>query len=490
MMKKSKKILACLLLLITVLVPTQIASAEPSNYTYNYDFYGVEYESPDAYTPEAQLYGSSLGIGDFKNPLGLFVKDDHVFIVDSGNNRIVEVDNNFNKVQVIDKITVDGKESTLNNPKDIFVTKNNDMYICDTDNNRILYVDKNLKVIRVYTKPDDPTIKKDQAFLPSKCVADAAGRLYVIATNINKGFMVFDKRGVFTGYKGAIKVKVSLYEVMEKRLMTKAQRERMESFVPTEYSNIAIDKDDFLYATTTNFKERELDNGMAQPIRKINSLGSDILIRNGYFNPIGDLWWDSAGGIGGTSKFEDITAMDNDTYFAIDRIRGRIFSYDYQGNLLYAFGGIGFKFGYYQYPIAIEHMDSDLLVLDSKTGAVTRLKLTEFGSLINQGLKEYKEGHYEESAKYWSGVIRLNGNYDMAYIGIGRALLRQENYGEAMKYFKAKLHFRNYSKAFQEYRKQWVEDHIGYIVGVILALIILPKLIRFILKLVKGEVFK
>jgi tetratricopeptide (TPR) repeat protein len=471
-------------------VPVTVASANSSFYTYNYDFYDVQMESPDAYTPEALLLGSSLGIGDFKDPGAVFVRGNTIYIVDSGNNRIVEVDSNFNLIRVIDKVTIDGAESTFLNPKDIFVNEANELFICDSDNYRVLHVDYDLKLIKMYTKPEDDTFSAEQNFIPLKCAVDNTGRLYLLAANVNKGFLEFDKSGNFSQYIGANKVKVSLFEVIQKRLMTKAQRARMELFVPTEYSNLCIDIDNFIYSTTTTFDAGDLFNGLAAPIRRLNSLGEDILIRNGYEPPIGELWWDTGGDVSGPSRFEDITAMDNDTYYALDRIRGRVFSYDFQGNLLYVFGGLGNKFGYFQYPVSIDHMGTDLLILDNRAASLTRMTLTEYGSLINSGLKEYKEGRYEESADYWRQLIQMNGNYDLAYIGIGRALLRQERFGEAMEYFKAKKDFDNYSKAFAEYRKEWVEANVGYLVAGILALLLLPKLIRFIKKVVKGEVFK
>ena len=68
----------------------------------------------------------------------------------------------------------------------------------------------------------------------------------------------------------------------------------------------------------------------------------------------------------------------------------------------------------------------------------------------------------------------MNGNCDLAYIGIGRSLLRQERYKEAMKYFKLKYDEDNYSKAYKQYRKQWIEDHILIIIIVLGVLIVIP----------------
>ena len=71
-------------------------------------------------------------------------------------------------------------------------------------------------------------------------------------------------------------------------------------------------------------------------------------------------------------------------------------------------------------------------------------------------------------------AMALNGNYDLAYIGLGRALLRQKRYKEAMEYFEVKYDDENYSKAFKQYRKEWVEDHIVWIIVGILVLFLVP----------------
>ena len=70
--------------------------------------------------------------------------------------------------------------------------------------------------------------------------------------------------------------------------------------------------------------------------------------------------------------------------------------------------------------------------------------------------------------------MEINGNYDLAYIGIGRSLLRQEKYREAMDYFELKYDDENYSKAFKQYRKEWVEENIAWIVIAIVALFLIP----------------
>ena len=218
----------------------------------------------------------------------------------------------------------------------------------------------------------------------------------------------------------------------------------------------------------------DLDAEAADAIRKLNLMGNDVLVRNGAWPNYGDLYMGSGGGYEGPSLMTDITVMDNDVYVSLDRNRGRLFGYDDQGRLLFAFGSNGNMDGYFRRPSAIEHIGHDLYVLDSQDCSLTVFTPTEFGSLVYQAIEEFDGGKYTESGETWQKVMDINGNYDLAYIGLGRSLLRQERYHEAMEYFELKLDEDNYSRAYKQYRKEWVEEHIVVIVIVILALFLIP----------------
>jgi tetratricopeptide (TPR) repeat protein len=479
---------------VILLFPSLTVHAENNDYTYvytyTYDYWSIERESPDAYNAETVLTGEDLGIGGFKDPQGMYVRDNRVYICDTGNNRIVimeKVENKYKLVEQFSEFQGDTDIKTFNGPQDIYVTKAGDMIICDTNNQRVVQLSADHKFIKELTRPNDETVDQSSDFLPLKVVADKAGRIIVLVKNYNKGFVEYKNNGEFVGYIGANEVKFNIVDYFWKMVSTKAQRAQMEQFVPTEYNNLALDQDDFIYCTTAVFDDRELQRDKAKPIRKLNAMGKDILIKNGTMPPIGDEWWGDAAGINGSSRFSDVTAMDNGTYFTIDRVRGRIFHYDDQGHLLYAFGSVGNKVGYFQYPTALEHMGDDLLVLDSKSTAITILSPTPYGTLINNALAEYKKGNYDKSSSYWEQVVAQNGNYDMAYIGIGRSLYRQGEYKEAMKYFKSRNDAENYSKAFQHYRKEWIEDHIVWIMALFFGLIIIPSVVGFVKK-IKMEV--
>jgi tetratricopeptide (TPR) repeat protein len=211
-------------------------------------------------------------------------------------------------------------------------------------------------------------------------------------------------------------------------------------------------------------------------------MGPDILIRNGYEKPIGDLAFGNAGQIIGRSRFIDVTAFENDSYACFDRTRGRIFIYDFQGNLLYAFGGVGNREGSFQLPVALDAMGYSLYALDSR-GALTRFDLTTYGEKINAALHEYKAGRYESSAEIWEEVLKMNGNYDLAYIGIGRAALRQGEFQKAMRYYKLKHYREGYGKAYQLYRKQWMEENLWKILLILTIIILVPSAVKYAIKL-------
>jgi tetratricopeptide (TPR) repeat protein len=97
-------------------------------------------------------------------------------------------------------------------------------------------------------------------------------------------------------------------------------------------------------------------------------------------------------------------------------------------------------------------------------------------------LIDYKAGRYDDSAAKWEQVLKMNGNYDQAYIGIGRAALRQGDYAKAMKYYKLKRYRTGYGKAFQFYRKDWIEINLWKIILVLVIVIGVPWLIVKILK--------
>ncbi len=478
-MKVCKRITSvfALLLVASILISTVeigATSADGNHYTYIYDCWGYDRESPDAYSVTRTITGADFACGNFVEPMGMYVDGTDMYVVDTGNSRIVHFtyeNDVFTYIDEVKEFTNNGTTDSLNKPQDVFVDEEKNMYIADTGNLRIVHLDAEKNAVKVITRPEDETVDQTTDFLPQKLVVDSSKRIFAQVQNVNKGFMEFASDGSFTGFVGASEVTYNPLQYLWKFVATKEQRAQMELFVPTEYNNLCLDSEGFIYATIGTFDE-ETNPLNAMPIRKLNAKGTDILVRNGYTDPVGDLWWSTTGEMKGASKFVDIACLDNDVYYALDNTRGRVFAYDFQGNMLYAFGGHGYKAGYFINPCALEDLGDTLVVMDSNLGSITQFTLTEYGSYINEGLAQYKIGDYDGSAETWEKVLKLNGNYDQAYIGIGRAYLRQKKYTEAMDYFELKLDTTNYSKAYKLYRKEWFEDHIGIIIAILVVIVL------------------
>lgn len=481
--------LCCAILLLPILT----AAADDSfnlnrdgfstSYTYGYDYWGDVLESPDAYRVVSVIDSVSLGLDKLNGlrmnrPQSLFVRNDDLYIVDRDNNRILQVKcegETFTLTRVIDQISgcaVTGFKS----PYDVYVDENDNIYVADYGNYRVVMVDKDLNWIKEFTKPTDATFDQSIDFLPKKIVVDVAGRLYALVLNVNKGLVKYEADGTFTGFIGANKVTVSMGEYIWKRyFQTKEQRAASASFVPTEYENIYMDQEGFIFATTTTFSEYDLKWDNAKPIRRLNGLGNDILVKNDRYPPIGDLWWvEGDTTYYGPSRMTDVTVFDNEVYVTLDRVRGRLFGYDNQGVMLWAFGTRGNIEGAFTSAISVEHRGFDLFVLDQTENSVTVFTPTEYGLMIYDAIEKYQNGQYDESAKVWRDVLKQNANYPLAFRGIGLAVLRQNDYEGAMKYFKMAHDRANYGRAFKLYRKEWIEKNVLWLFLGLAALLVVP----------------
>ncbi|MBE6940898.1 MAG: hypothetical protein E7455_01225 [Ruminococcaceae bacterium] len=458
MMKTLKKVSLLLLVvvMVTSLFPVRAkALGEEQSYSYNYDLVGNALPAPDPYEVRFQIDVSDYTEGKLRAAASVFVAGDTLYICDTGNHRILQFELTQSEPIFVREIK-ETPEWTLSGPEDIFVSDNGDIYIADTGNQRILWLNSELKIKKIIERPTDVLFDSFREFKPSKLVS-SGGRLYVQATGVNRGFMEFDEFGEFVGFMGASNVTFEWESYIWKLISTDAQKSQMESFVPTEYNNIALDAKGRIYATTSIFELADLNSGSANPVRKLNQKGKDILIRNNSL-VIGDTNW----GKDGPSRFKDVTVLDNDIFFVLDTTKKRIFAYDAQGSSLYIFGGYGTKAGYFTNPVSLEHWGDDLIVLDNSSALVTVMRPTEYGATIQSAIESYNEGRYEEAMLLWEDVLRKNGNYILAYDGIGKIMLRNGDYEQSLEYLKYADDDYYYSQAWKLFRKDWIERYLGW----------------------------
>lgn len=436
--------------------------------SYNYSYWSRSVASPAAYEATTLLDGANLGVGAFNQPSDLHVtRDNEIYVLDSGNNRIVILDQQFNNMAVIESFDHEGKADTFLNPQGIYVTEQKHLIIADTGNKRVVHLDQNHSLVKIVEKPVSDLLQANYEFQPVRVVMDKAQRIYVMAVGIFDGFMEFNTDGAFTSFIGANKVQVDPVELFWKRFSTKAQRSQMIMFTPTEFTNMDMNDEGFIFATNGDL--------WGDNIKKLNAQGNDILRRTGYFNPKGDVRYTSDIG---PSRLVDIDVTDSEIYSVLDSKRGRIFTYNGDGHFMYVFGGMGNQLGEFNSPTAIERIGDDFLVLDKAFGEITVFRTTEYGRTLNEAVRSYFRGEEEKAYKLYDQTVNRNANLDFAYSGIGKALFRQGEYKKSMQYFKQSFEQNQYSKAFLLYRKQVLRAHFGSVMTIIVAVVASALLIR------------
>ncbi len=419
----------------------------------------------------------------------------------------------------------------LDSPQGITVT---DKYIliADTENLRILKIDKfTFEVVDVYLTPNDSsfyqlygseyetpygvayeTIKEStdyysvvqsrKIFKPTKIALNSAGVCYCIAQNAYEGLIEFGDNTEFNRYVGKNVVVADALKQLWSNIWSEEQYASQALDLPSMFNNIAVSPDGFLYATSNP------DSASTQAVnlvKVINTKGNDIMKRNGYITPDGDAVYLTTskedGVILGSSVLTAVCISKTGNFTVTDEKRGRLFTYDSEGNLLYitgdqpggtqqtASGGLSNSI---ISPIAVDYLyrktadgieEETVIVLDKSSKSILLFETTEFGKAVNTATYLYQIGQIEDqivkdelgedvvikgAESYWREVIRMNTNYELAYLGIGKALNRRGEYKEAMKYFELAHNATYYSKAFNSYRDAVLNENFSLLMAVIM----------------------
>ncbi len=469
MKKIFKNILLSVLTAITVL-PTALSASTPyATYTYSSD--GEVLVSPAAYVPDTVITSSSMGLEvAFDDPRDLFIgPDEKMYLVDAANNRVIVCDRYYNHLFDIDKFTNEhGVPDSFNNPSGVFVNEEY-IYVCDTDNNRIIKFDTEGNYVKIIKKPESNLFEEGSIYKPVACAVDQYGRLFVVSSTTYQGIIVINDNADFYGFIGAQKVTISALEIIWRKIQTDEQRSQSEQYVSTEFNNITIDENNFIYVTTSSIDEAQQQNAILSkstssdyaPVKKLNASGSDVMKRNGFYPPSGEVGFStlSTDTIVGASKVIDCAVGPEGTWSIIDEKRSKVFTYDDNGNLLFIFGDLGIQTGNIGSVEAIAYQGSKILLLDKTNDNIVVYRRTQYGDLLLQAIQHDNERKYDMTIDDWTEVLKRNNNFDAAYIQIGKALYRQGKYEEAMEYYKAAYETDNYSDAWKEIRKEWASKY-------------------------------
>ena len=477
-----RKICVCILVFVILSTAVPVHAGTSPFVSYTYDAWLNAVPVPHSFLPYRVVRGIDLGIGNFSNPSAIFYHRQarEVYLVDSGNNRIVVMDYQMQLVDVIDSLNNNGREDGFNSPQGIFVNSTG-IFVADTHNNRILVIDRAGNVHGEFGRPDTELLSPHIAWLPRQLVVDNAGRIYVIATGVNMGLVELDAQGNFRNFKGANQVRVNMLQYIIRRYFsTPEQRARMALFLPTEYSGMAIDEYNFIYVTTNRGMMVNLHVDQELDVRRLNARGDCILRRQGHKPVVGADLYTVTGLI-------DIAVDRNGVFSVLGRANGRIMTYDHDGNLLDVFGGIGFRKGLFQSPTALEYVEDNIVVVDSFTNSFTVFRPTAYGLAKRQATYLFYLGDYVGSAEYWQVVLNHNANSDLAYVGLGRIHMRNRDYLRAMQYFRFANARDHYSNAFARHRRIFIQENFPTAASVLIVSLIALNIALRIRRAVVGK---
>lgn len=481
--KKFAAVIAVVLLAVTVLAVPVSAGRTYQTYTYSID--GNALYSPDAYTPLMAIDSTYMGLEkNLDSPSDLLVdKNDNVYIADKANNRIVVLDRYFKLKFEISKFTNDqGIPDSLNSPSGAYVTDDT-IYVADTNQNRIVTFDLDGKFIKVIPEPESSLFDTGSVYKPVALVVDDYNRIYVVSSTTYQGIIVMDDDGTFISFIGAQKVTISAWDKLWRKLMTKDQKAQSASYISTEFNNIDMNDKGFIYITTSSIPDGKVasairsktSSGDYLPVKMLNKSGHEVMMRNGFWPPAGEIEFQgsrSDGSINGVSKIVDVAVGPEYTWSIIDSKRQKVFTYDEQGNLLFAFGDSGSQLGNLVSITAICYMsDSRMLILDATNKNITVYQREPYGDILVTALKNQNDRQYDKAIDDWTEILKRNSNFDVAYIGIADALYRNGEYTEALDYYKAAYATDGWSDSFKEIRKEWISKYILLIPVIIIAII-------------------
>lgn len=451
--------------------------------SYTYDCDGNVVESGSVYSPMCVINGEGLNVGGFSGPADLFERDGYLYVLDSGNSRIVKTDirGSFAK-EIIPAES--GEEIDLTKATGIYVDAKERIFIADSGNNAVWVLNADGAAEKKITKPDSEYFDKDIEFLPSRVIGDSVGNIYVQSTGIYDGLCIFDSEYQFTGFFGSEKVKTTseiLTSYFWKQFMTSEQKESMANYVPSEIYSMDISSEDFIYTITPGASLGTLPYKQnSDSIRCLNPKGSDTLKSDAPRNVEAALDSDNL-----YLNFIDVSYSESGYINLLDNKHGRIYQYDDNMRLITAFSGMGDFAGTFSNPCAIESTGEYILVLDAGKNNITVFEPTLIGTKIHNALSLYNSGNYQESLEPWLEVIEQNPNFQLAYIGIGNALFNEGNYKKAMSYYELAKDTEGYSNAYKEYRVIMMRNNIVWIVLVIVLAVVAIKLFSY-LKRKKG----
>lgn len=424
-------------------------------------------ETQTAYEPVRSMI--RFGEETLKNPQDLRMgPDGNLYIADTGNKRILVVSREGELIREIKD------KKNFKTPSGVNVDAEGNIYVADESARAVLVYNPEGELIRTWEKPTHPLFGDTAPYKPRKVVIDKRGNLYICSKGNTNGIVQISPagEGEFLGYYGANQSSVTLLTAIKKAVFTDEQLSSMAGIVPISVENICIDEKGMVYAVSQTNDARSL--------RRLNVAGRNTLTP--------DYWTELTTAVAVTDQGSVFTANAN----------GRIVEYTAEGDMLFVFGSFDSgdqRIGTFKSVTGmVVDEDYRLYVLDSVLCSVQVLAPTEFTGLVHEAFTLFQDGKYAQSKEPWSQVQRMNSLFPYANTGMGEALYREGEFAEALENFRNSGNKQGYSDAYWELRSNWLHTHVGTILIVLVALIVVLQVIKavnrktgFLKPLIRGK---
>lgn len=450
-MKKLPSLLVLVLCAVLFMEAPVCYASPATSYTYSMDAKDRYIRTQDAYLPDRTI--TDLGLN---KPEDIFINNqDYLFIADTGNKRIVV----YNTVtgRIVREIT----HEKMVSPTGIYVTKNNEIYVADISSSQILRFSSSGELIETFGRPTAPSFGSND-FNPMKVAVDEAGNMYVLAEGIYDGIIQLAYSGEFLGYFASNRVELTFIQRLQDLLFTETQKRNLLGRSPITFSNITVDLSGIVYSTTNG-------EDVEQSVKKHNTAGKSM-----FQDPVIS-----------TDDLIDLFVDANGVIYAVSKA-GLIFIYSTEGEFIYSFGAYNSMqdvSGIFS-SLSSVAVDSkgNVWTADNEKSFIQSFVPTEYANLVYKALKEFNSGNYKASISLWREILKLNQMSVLAHNNIGKNLLFEQEYDEAMYHTKISGNRFYYSQSYWEIRNVWLQKNLIYIFIVIVAFYVLAKASKLINK--------
>lgn len=391
--------------------------------------------------------------------------DGNTYILDGGTGKVYILDREYAVHAVIETVTYNGETLDFTGAKGLYVDKNGLLYIADTENGRVIVTDASGRATDSILLPDSPLIPTEFSYQPVKVSVDSNGYIYIVSQGSYYGAILYSPEKEFLGFFGANTVKGTVKTVLANlynRFFANDTKRAADAIsLPYTLTDITVGPDNFVYTATGKTTTDGLETGQ---VCLYNPGGKNILK-----NPNTNFADYAVGLLSKKLQTQDLSsiAVDERGYmYLLDATYGRVFVYDRDTNLLTAFGGsLGesdLNATFYM-PSAIETVGSDVLVLDGQKNNVTVFGITAYGQLVKQADDLTLDGQFSAAYPLWTEVNTLDGNSQLAYRGIAKALCDQGDYQAAMDYAYMGYDRETYATAYKQVRNAWLEENFTWL---------------------------